>query len=79
MPLHVNLNALVTDAKPALRTGEFHKVSCPHCPIGATEIMVERIKGQAQVRQIDQQRTCDSCGKVFWLKPTFRIIGVKEK
>ena len=76
----LDLKALVEQAPKKLRrvkAGEFHRVSCPYCPIGAAEVLVIRSGGQIQIDHMDEPRKCMTCGRYFLLKMQFRVAGKK--
>lgn len=74
----LNLKELIEKAPRKLtrvRSGEFHRVSCPYCIIGSAQVMVVRSGAQIRIEDAQSPRRCLSCGKEFKLKTQFRIAG----
>ena len=61
---------------PRMRAGEYHRVTCPYCAVGYTDVLVTRSAGQAQLEGMNDPKKCVTCGRYFKLKAQFRIVGV---
>ena len=58
---------------------EMHRVSCPYCLVGFSEVLVETQLTQKtkRVEGIAEPRRCVTCKRYFKIKPRLKLDGVK--